>query len=376
MSFVFQGKAPARPPRAPFNAPNFPSRSGAGGGFGHSPGQQGPPGPRGVSGAAAMNVFSVADYGGHVAEAAALANAAHGTLFIPPGTYEIGATPIPITNPGVCIVGCGDDSRLNFSGPAAIQVTNGVRVSIERLQLRGTNAVGQNGIEFLVANQRCAVKDCYVESVALGRGIYAKLSISLHLADNVIGGCQDAIFIDGPCGCTVERNISNYWADHGVWLFSANDDVGPRMNRVAQNLLHGNGGTAQDVDQVRAAVRISRVGSSIIEGNYIERVLSSALGELGHGVWLDGEELSQANGIIRNYFGPGTAGDLIRLEGLASHTCVMGNNIPTGETLHDSGLYTQFPLQHLGTIEQLTGTSTTRAGWIGLGPTGVVQLHS
>lgn len=322
-----------------------------------------------------QNVFNVLDYDS-VAAAAQAANSAHGTLFIPPGTYELGATPLQFNNSGVRIVGCGDDSRLNFSGEAGIQITNGAHISIERLQVRGTNASGQNGIEFLTSVSRCRVSGCYIESVALGVGIYAELALSLHLEDNRIGGCQDAIFIDGPAGCLIERNISNYWADHGVWLFSDDDAIGPRMNRVAQNVLHGNGGTAQDTPQARAAIRITRVGSSQIEGNYVERVLDGATAGDGYGIWIDGAAITQANGVIRNYFGPGTTGDLILIDGIASHTCVMGNNIPTGETLRDDGLYTQFPFQHLGTIDQLVGSSTTRSGFISLGPSGVVQLHA
>lgn len=348
----------------------------------HVPGPQGPAGPagpQGVPGAPAsddLNVFNVQNYASPAA-AAALANSSRGTLFFPPGTYDLGGEPIEITGAGVRVVGCGDDSRLNFSGPAAIRVTNGAHVSIESLQVRGTNASGQNGIELVASSLRCAVKNCYIESVALGRGIYAQLALSLHLDANRIGGCQDAIAINGPCGCLIERNLSNYWADHGIFLYSENDDIGPRVNRVAQNVLHGNGGTAQDVSGLRAGIRIRRVSSTLVECNYIERVELGDGDELGHGIWIDGTDssLTQANEVRRNYFGPGTTGDLILINGIASHTQVSGNNIPTGKTLRDDGLYTQFLMQHLGAIEQLVGTSTTRAGWIGLGPTGAVQLH-
>lgn len=340
------------------------------------PGPPGPPGDPGAPASADLNTFNAQTLG--LVDAFARANASHGTVFIPPGQYSVGDTPLAISAQGVRVVGCGDDSRLNFTGECAIRVTNGVHVSLEHFQIRGNNASGQNGIEFQTSSQRCRVRDCYVEAVALGRGIFANgIALSLHVDGNRIGACQDAIVINGPAGCLVERNLSNYWADHGVYLYSLNDDIGNRANRVSQNFLHGNGGTAQDVSGLRAAIRIRRVSSTQVEGNYIERVDLGDGDELGHGIWIDGTDsnLTQANGVIRNYFGPGTTGDLIIINGIASHTCVMGNNIPTGETLRDDGLYTQFPIQHLGTIEQLTGTSTTRAGWIGLGPTGVVQLH-
>lgn len=244
---------------------------------------------------------------------------------------------------------------------------------MEGVQLRGTNAAAQNGVE-LTSCAQCCVSHCYIESVALGVGIHADLALSLQVTDNVIGACQTAIMLQGPAGCAVERNQANYWADHGVWIRSLDDALGPRVNRVIGNILHGNGGTAQDVAQARAAIRVSRVGTCMIESNYIERVLDGASAGDGHGIWIDGEELTQGNVISSNYFGPGTTGHAVRITGLSSHTRVSGNAMPAAYTILDDGLYTQYLMQQLSSPDQITGTSVTRRGWVSLAG-GPVQLH-
>jgi hypothetical protein len=320
-----------------------------------------------------------ADYGGDVHAALAAAQSSHSVLYLPAGTYELGSTPLTLSS-AVEIRGAGEATRLNFSGQAAIVGAfgsdGGAGTRISNLQLRGTNASEQSGI-VLGTNgngvQRAEIEQVYIEAVSAGRGIYAELALGLRISACRIGSCHEAIVINGACGCVVERCFADYWAEHGIWICSEDDALGNRANRVNGNVVHGNGGSLLGESE-RVAVRLSRVGSTIVEGNYVERVLSSA-GALGYGIWVDGADLTQSNAVCRNYFGPGTTGDLIRITGLASHTTVTGNSIPAEETICDDGLYTQFHMQQLSDIEQLTGSSTTRRGWVSLAD-GPVQLHT
>ena len=94
------------------------------------------------------DVFTPEMFGGNVHAAFAAAQAVNGTLFIPAGTYDLGDSPLVMTRP-VNVVGTGENSRLDFSGSAAIVGQFGANLGtgsiLSKFQVRGTNASGQSG---------------------------------------------------------------------------------------------------------------------------------------------------------------------------------------------------------------------------------------
>jgi hypothetical protein len=340
-------------------------------------------------------IFDVLDYGAdpaagtndeaaiHDAFDAALASS--GTLYFPVGTWAI-TSPLVITK-RIEIRGDGPKAMLAYSGAGgaiqgAFAGTDVEQTSIHDLRVNGTNAEGQSAIVMGtngVAMQMLTIRNVVTENFANGYGIHiAAGSIGTRIVQNKIGVSREAITLRSACASEVAQNFLSYWANTGIrYVGVSGDGVAPRDNVIRQNTIHGNGVVAQDILQDRAAIKLDGTSSSSIENNYIETITAPAGGggKVGHGVWLvkSALPLTQANRIFGNYFGPNISGDAIRLSAGASHTSIGGNQ--TGNTdIYDDGSYTVFQLQFFYDAADLTGTSTTRRGWMGLVGS-AVQLH-
>lgn len=336
-------------------------------------------------------VYNIVNYGAISGEdctvaiqaAFAAATSVSGKLFFPQGTWN-STLPLVLTR-RIEICGSGEVSQFRYSGegPAIrgefVSANAGEFFEIHDLQIRGTNLEGQSGIHLGfngIPPSRGRVYQVLTESFSNGYGIFMQAPINTTIERCRIGGSRVGISMRSACCCVVRQNFMSYWANYGIEFFATGvDGVAARNNLVTLNTIHGNVLIAQPVLQSRAAIRLDRTSSTSVDSNYIEIILSptGATSEVGHGVWVEGSALTQGNRILGNFFGPNSTGDAIRLTGLTSHTLIEGGSLGT-YTLHDSGFRTVFGMPHLVSIDQLTGVSTTRRGWVGL-DSSVVQLH-
>jgi hypothetical protein len=304
-------------------------------------------------------------------------------LYFPPGRWN---TTLHLDVPErIEIAGAGLPSDIRYSGSGAFlrgeftSAADSEFTWIHDLQIRGTNAAGQSGIVMgtnLQGVARTKIEGVLVEDFAQGYGIFLQRPADCEVARCRIGAAQYGIVMHTAAGCTARLNYMSYFGVFGIHFYSVDSALAPRNNKIEQNLIHGNGVIAQASLQDRAAIRLDRTSSTDIVNNYIEIIKAppGATSQVGHGIWLKSSELTQGNSVEKNYFGPGTTGDAVRLEGLTSHTDIRANMVGT-YNIHDSGLYTAFHLQHLPSMAQLTGTSTTRTGWIKHLST-LTQLHA
>lgn len=340
-------------------------------------------------------IFDVVDYGAdpatgtnddaaiHAAFDAALASS--GTLYFPVGVWALTA-PLVITK-RIEIRGDGPKAVIAYSGAGgaiqgAFTGTDVEQTTIHDVRVNGTNAEGQSAIVMGtngVAMQMLTIRNVVTESFAKGYGIHiAAGSIGTRIIQNKIGVSREAITLRSACASEVAQNFLSYWANTGIrYIGVSGDGVAPRNNVIRHNTIHGNGVVAQDILQDRAAIKLDGTSSTAIESNYIEAILAPAGGggKVGHGIWLvkTAIPLTQSNRVFGNYFGPNISGDAIRLSAGVSHTNVGGNH--NGNTdIYDDGSYTAFHLQFFYDVGDLTGTSSSRRGFMGLANT-AVQLH-
>jgi hypothetical protein len=321
-----------------------------------------------------------------ILEALAYCQSINGTLFFPIGIWNL-TQPIILTK-SISIAGNGHGSEIRYTGPGyCIQsdfatTVDASFVDISHIKITGTNALGQGGIHLgdsVSGISRSNICQTYIESFARGTCIYLLFPIQCTVTQNHIGGSIEGITLESCVGTEVSKNFLSYWADYAIRLFSLDSSIAPRNNEVRQNMIHGNGVIAQLSLKDRAAIKLERMSSTVIDDNYFEIILSppSATTQVGHGIWIDGPpgELSQANTVSNNNYGPGTTGKALKLSGLTSHTAIEQNTFSSYE-IDDSGLYTNFKMQNFVSAEKVTGTSTTRRGWISHGVNTVVQYHT
>jgi hypothetical protein len=84
--------------------------------------------------------------------------------------------------------------------------------------------------------------------------------------------------------------------------------------------------------------------------------------------------LTQDVQISNQYFGPGTTGHHIYIESGVTQADIHSNS---SCTIFDEGSFTKYD-QHVAAYADVTGTSTSRRGWLRLSVVsgGVLQLHA
>jgi hypothetical protein len=310
----------------------------------------------------------------------------NGTLFFPNGVWNL-SQPIILTK-SISIMGNGHGSEIRYTGSGyCIQsnfssTTDASFIDIGHLKITGTNALGQGGIKLGDSTNgisRSNICQTYIESFGQGTCIYLLFPIQCAVNQNHIGGSIEGITLESCVATEVNKNFLSYWADYAIRLFSVDSAIAPRNNEVKQNMIHGNGVINQLSLKDRAGIKLERMSSTKIDNNYFEIIKSppSAITEVGHGIWIDGPdgELSQANTISNNNYGPGTTGKAFKLSGLTSHTSIESNTFGVYQ-VDDSGLYTNYKMQNFSTADQVTGSSTTKRGWISHGVNTVLQYHT
>jgi hypothetical protein len=332
-----------------------------------------------------LTVFNTDDYGGDWEAALADALDAGGVLEFGLGAI-VSSTPIVLTR-HIEIRGFGFESRFRYTGTGyavRMEFTDsnvGEGTYIHDLRISGNDTEGQGGIAAGandVVPRMVRVERVRLDGFLGGTALFMKIPYSCTVAWNTVEGARVGIEMRGMCGCRVIGNQVNYWANFALYLYSVQGDgLAPRNNRVAENVIHGNVSQAQDVPQHRAAIRVDGVSSLVVDDNYIVGIASPPSGAfVGRGVWLtkSAVPLTQDVQVSNQYFGPGTTGHHIYIESGVTQADVHSNS---SCLIFDEGSFTKFD-QHLAAYADVTGTSTSRRGWLRLSTVsgGVLQLHA